>query len=745
MALGTKLRRRGDAVAPPAPPTLPPKRAKPRLKKLRILFVLLGLSVLAVVSMVFGMMAAVSQDLPAIYNFAQYKASKNSEVFDASGEPIGTLTSDQNKILLTSGQISPNVKNAVVSIEDSRFYVHNGVDFQGIARALIKDILSQSAAQGASTITEQFVKNALEAEGERTILEKFREAALAYRLERHWTKDEILTQYLNTIYFGEGAYGIEAAARTYFGSAHPGCGTPKEQCASVLEPWEAAMLAGIIASPSAYDPKIYPENALARRNLVLEKMYEQGYITREQYVEGREQALPSPDDISPPKLDSKAPYFTAWLRQQLVERYGAAKAFFGGLKVKATLDLRLQAAAEEAVSSYMGYLPATASVVVLDNHNAGVKAMVGGPDFETKPFNLATQGHRQPGSSIKPFTLITALEEGISPYTTYESAPQEFHFGKHGQETFVVHNDEDSYLGSCDIVCATTYSDNSIYAQLGLEGLKGKTIEDRTRSIAATIHKMGYADPISTNPAMVLGGLTEGVTPLGWAYAYSTIANDGDRVSGTLAPRPGDSPVAYTQVTDQDGQTIKDGDNDSIHTQVIPEGVADEAKGILETVVSSGTGTHANIGASGQWGKTGTTENNGDAWFCGGIEEVTACVWVGYADTTTPMTTLYNGGPVMGGTFPALIWASVISAWEEIKAERAAEAAEGKRGKGSSGGSTYSPESSGEAEEVAPVEPEASEPAPEEEAPAAPEAAEPPEPTPSEPAAPATGGGVTAG
>jgi penicillin-binding protein 1A len=753
MAIGTKLRRRGDAAAPPAPPTPSPKPARPRLKKLRILFVLLGLSVLALVSTVFGMMAAVSQDLPAIYNFAQYKASKNSEVYDASGEPIGTLTSDQNKILLTSGQISPNIKNAVVSIEDSRFYEHNGVDFQGIGRALIKDVLSQSAAQGASTITEQFVKNALEAEGSRTVFEKFREAALAYRLERHWTKDKILTEYLNTIYFGEGAYGIEAAARTYFGNAHPGCGTPTEPCASVLEPWEAATLGAIIASPSAYDPKIYPENALMRRNIVLEKMYEQGYITHEQFDEGRQQALPAPDDIEPPKLDSKAPYFTAWLRQQLVERYGASKAFFGGLKVKSTLDLRLQGAAEEAVNSYLGYLPATASVVVIDNKNAGVKAMVGGPNFETKPFNLATQGHRQPGSSIKPFTLITALEEGISPYTTFESAPQYIHYGKNNEETFEVSNDEDSYLGSCDIVCATTYSDNSIYAQLGLEALKGKTIQDRTHSIAGTIHKAGYADPISTNPSMVLGGLEVGVTPLGWTYAYSTIGNNGDRVSGTLAPRPGDSPVAYTQVTDQDGHTIKDGDNDSTHTPVIPEGVAEEAKGILETVVSSGTGVNADAGASGQWGKTGTTENNGDAWFCGGIEsEVTACVWVGYADTTTPMTTLYNGGPVMGGTFPALIWSSVMSAWQEIKSERAAEAKEDKESKenkgdsGSSSGSTYTaPESSSEPEAETEA-PEASEPA--EEAPEAPEAAEPAEPAtpePSEPAAPSSGGGVTAG
>jgi penicillin-binding protein 1A len=750
-ALGTKPRRRGGAPPPPPVPTPPEKPRKPRLKKLRFLFVLLGLGFLGLVSFVFGMMAAVSQDLPAIYNFAEFKASKNSEVFDSTGEPIGTLTSNQNKILLSAGQISPNIKNAVVSIEDSRFYEHNGVDFRGIARALVNDVLSQSAEQGASTITEQFIKNALAAQGERTIFEKFKEAALAYRLERHWTKSKILTEYLNTIYFGEGAYGIEAAARTYFGAAHPGCGTPTEPCASVLEPWEAATLAGIIASPSAFDPKLYPENALGRRNLVLEKMLEQGYITEQQYHEGIKQALPAPADISPPSLESKAPYFTSWMRQELVDKYGAAKAFFGGLKVKTTLNLRLQEAAEEAVRSYLGYLPPTASVVVLDNHNAGVKAMVGGPNFKTKPFNLATLGHRQPGSSIKTFTLITALEEGISPYTSYESAPQVFHFGKHGQETFTVHNDEEGYLGSCDIICATTYSDNSIYAQLALEGLKGKNVHQRTSSIAATIHKMGYTEPISTNPAMVLGGLKEGVTPLLWTYAYMTLANNGVRVSGTLAPEPGDSPIAFEEVTDQDGHVIKGGHNDPIRTPVIKTETAEEAKRILETVVQSGTGVHANIGAPGQWGKTGTTENNGDAWFCGSALEVTACVWVGYADTTTSMATLYNGGPVMGGTFPALIWAKVISAWRQIKAEIAAE-----RGRHSHGGASAG--SGGEAEEETYVPPSGSteteapeeeEPATETEAPEeepAPEK-EAPEAAPAEPAPESSGagGGITAG
>jgi penicillin-binding protein 1A len=763
MAVSLLKRRRSDGgEIPPAPPATalspaapgPPKRTRPRLKKLRFLFVLLGLGILAVVSMIFGMMAAVSQDLPSIYNFALYKASKNSEVVDSTGAPIGTLSSDQNKVLLNSSQISPNMKNAVVSIEDARFYENDGVDFRGIARALVEDVLSQSAQQGASTITEQFVKNALEAEGSRTVLEKFREAALAYKLEKHWTKAKILTEYLNTIYFGEGAYGIEAAAQTYFGAAHPGCGLESDPCAAVLQPWEAATLAGIIASPSAFDPKAYPENALGRRNLVLEKMLEHGYITHEQYVEGIHKALPVPADIKPPTLQSKAPYFTAFLRQQLVERYGPEKAYFGGLEVHSTLDLPLQEAAEEAVTSYLGYSPATASVVVIDDHTGGIKAMVGGPNFETTPFNLATQGRRQPGSSIKPFTLMTALEQGISPDTEFPSEQRTFHFGKNGEELFTVHNDEEGYLGSCSISCGLTYSDNSIYAGLALEGLEGKTIEDRTRSIAKTIHKAGYTDPISLNPAMVLGGLKEGVSPLGWAYAYSTLGNNGDRISGSLAPRPGDSPLAFSSVT-KNGKPIKGGENKPIHHQVFDEETALEEKGIMETVVSEGTGTAAQTGAPEEWGKTGTTTEEADAWFCGGVAaEVTACVWVGYPDSTTPMLELFNGGPVMGGTYPAMIWARVITAWEEIKKEHLAEkkakerAKEEKESQGKSSSEAEEEIEAGEYEESEYVAPEESyegeeEVAPEEEVEETPEEVAPEEEV--TPAAPVEGGGTAGG
>ena len=743
---------------PPPPPMMSGGNGKPRLKKLRFLFVLAGLGLLAIVSTVFGMMMAVASDLPALENFAEFRANKNTVVLDASGERIGSLTSNENRILLESGQISPYVKNAVVAIEDSRFYEHRGVDFEGIGRALVQDVLSLSAKQGASTITQQFVKEALEAQGNRTVLQKLREAALAYHLERKWTKDEILTSYLNTVYFGQGAYGIEAAARTYFGKSHPGCGTDTEPCASVLLPHEAALLAGVIQSPAAYDPEANPNDSKARRDVVLQKMLEQGYVTQDQYDESVQQAIPGSEQIEPPSIDSKAPYFTSWMRQQLVDLFkeqgkSPGLAFFGGLKVTTTLDLDLQSAAEDAVYSYLGGLGPTASVVVIDNETGGVKAMVGGSDYEEAPFNLATQGHRQPGSSIKPMILLSALSQGISSSTVYESAPQLFRFGKRKKELFPVNNYGDSYLGSASLATATTYSDNSVYAQVGLESL-----DNGTRDIARTARKLGVKTHLSTNPAMVLGGLKVGVTPLEWTYAFTTLNNDGRRVTGNFYPgyKEGQAgPISFTKIEDDEGDvTANVPDRDT----VIDQDAAIEAKSILETVVSSGTGVNAQYGGY-AWGKTGTTENNGDAWFCGGVEDVTACVWVGYPDSTTPMTTEYGGAPVDGGTYPALIWAQVMSAWSEIRDIRAAEEA--------------AKEAAADSEEEAAADDSAADagaedtyvpPAPVEEAPAVPApspepapapapapepvapAPAPPEPAPSAPApAPSSGGTATGG
>src|SRR2546423_8872238 len=278
---------------PPARPVDGAARAdaapKRKLKKLRLALVLLVLSVLAVLSTIFGMMMAVSGELPSLENAAQFKAARNSAVYSAGGkQEIAHLTDKQNRILLNAGEISPTVKNAVVAIEDERFYQHEGVDFKGIARAVLQDLLRQKAAQGASTITQQFVKNALAAQRNRTVFQKLREAALAYHLERRWSKDKILTEYLNTVYFGNGAYGVESAVRTYFG----GRGRhylPSDRVAKNVTPAQAALLAGMIASPSAYDPAQHPIQAEQRRDIVLKHMLDQHMINRFEYTDATHQ------------------------------------------------------------------------------------------------------------------------------------------------------------------------------------------------------------------------------------------------------------------------------------------------------------------------------------------------------------------------------------------------------------------------------------------------------------------------
>ncbi len=681
---------RGPSPTLPAPPGSQPSRRRPKLKKLRFALVFLGLAVLAFVSWIFGIMMAVASDLPQLENRAQFEDAQNSVVLDVNGQKIATLTNNQGRILVGSADIAPVMKEATVSIEDQRFYEHRGIDYQGIGRAVLQDLLHQGATQGASTITQQFVKNALRAQGSRTVFEKLREAALAYQLERHWDKDKILTEYLNEIYFGEGAYGIEAAARTYFGWNHPGCGVGgAPRCASQLLPWEAAMLAGLISNPSGYDPKIAPGAATARRNLVLQNMANQGYITQDEYQQYSQQNLPAPSRIRTPVEDSRAPYFTSWLRQQLVDKYGAGEAFGGGLQVTSTLNLSLQDQVQQITSDRAAGVGLNSAVVVLNNVTGGVEAMVGGYDYRTQPFNLATQGQRQPGSAFKPFTLVTALEQGRSPDQVFTSAPQRIPFKakvkKKGggekivPEIFPVHNYNDQYLGSASIATATTYSDNSVYSQLGTQV--------GPANVAQTANKMGIQTDLSTpdvqysvnagpfepyNPALVLGGLRTGVTPLDMAHAYQTLQHNGQIVSGTMADSP-NGPIAIQKVQDPGGNLVDTNSGgpgqDKVETkQEVPPDVAATATTILHTVVTSGTGRNAYTGDSSEWGKTGTTENNGDAWFVGANQDVTVAVWVGHANSVRPMLTEYGGAPVDGGTIPALIFNDVITAVEQLKA-----------------------------------------------------------------------------
>jgi penicillin-binding protein 1A len=667
---------RPDITPAPEPsPGEPPNGPKPRLKRLRFVAIVLAVLVLGLVSFVFGIFISVASDLPSLTKFSQLKDAKSSILLDDLGHPLGVV-SQQNRVIVTPGEIPPIVKEAVISIEDKRFQTNGGVDVRGIARAFIQDIAHKGNVQGASTIEQQFIKNALQAQSHRTIFEKLREVALAFQLSHKWSKEKIITAYLNTIYFGNGAYGIESAAQTYFGHDvnHLGCGEPShELCVQQLQPAEAALLAGIIQSPTGYDPAQHPMAAQARRNTVLRQMLTQGYITQTVYNQSASQALPAAKDIEAPTEQTiegvDAGYFTSWVQQQIIERYGAPRAFDGGLKIKTTLDIELQHAAEHAVDAYLENPEGpTASLVAIENSTGEVRAMVGGRDYSETPFNLATNGERQPGSSFKAFDLAAALEDGISPDSVWTSKQKVFYVpSPHGTEKFVVHNDEGNYTGSNTLTAATAFSDNSIYAEVGLKV--------GTKRIARLAHKMGITTPLSTNPAMTIGGLTVGVTALDMAHAYETIAHGGRRVSGTLADDG--APVAIQEV-DAGSHTLPDGNHHDINhvktKPVLPAGVASTETSMLETVLQYGTGKAAAIGQFAA-GKTGTTSNYGDAWFVGWDSKYTVAVWVGYPDKLIPMTTNFGGDPVLGGTFPALIWHDFMSSALNIDKTRAENAA----------------------------------------------------------------------
>ncbi len=671
---------------------------KPRLRKLRLLSILVGLGALAFISTVFGMMMAVASDLPQLENKQLYRHAANSYLYDDHWRPIGLFAPPNHVVIDQDSEIAMYMKEAIIAVEDKRFNSEPGVDIRGIARAFIADATG-GATQGASTIAEQFVKNALSEENNRTVFEKLREAALAYHLTRKWSKTKILDEYLNTIYFGNGAYGVESAARVYFGKQHgfdsttapdqtgqTGCGDstpslPRPKCASELAPAEAALLAGMVASPSAFDPIANPNAAWARRKLVLRDMLDQHDITEQQYEQSNAAPLPTAADIQQPSEPTTAPYFTSWLRPQILAAMGLGRgvpasvaeyrAYYGGLKIRTSLDLEMQRAAEQAISAELppsSGLP-TASLVAIDNKTGEVRAMVGGQDYVHDPFNLATEGHRQPGSAFKPFTLAEALWSGeYSPYSVIESAPQDFIVpNSGGKEHFIVHNFGNTYSGPITLTQATTISDNSVYSQVG--------IHVGTARIAGLARRMGIRSPVSNNYAMILGGLRVGVSPLDLAHAYETFATGGRRVYNPRlgAPKKGPTGIAEIQCPSpacSGGKDIKDKPQ---YEQVLPPQIASTVHDILTTVVQSGTGTAAAIPGVDVVGKTGTTSNYGDAWFVGWTPQLTTAVWVGYPNKLIPMTTDYNGQPVEGGTYPAIIWQNFVSQALQILATEQAQ------------------------------------------------------------------------
>ncbi len=670
-------------------------RRRPRVRKLRLLLILAGFGVLAIISTLFGALTSVAAYLPQLQNTAQFSSTVDSYMYDINGTPIGPLAPASHPALDNWYQISPYMRNAIISVEDRGFWQESGISVRGLLRAAVND-LTGGATQGGSTIPEEFIKNVRQEEAHRTIGEKVIEAAMAFQLSHHWTHAHILAEYLNTIYFGNGALGIEAAARVYFGwkygynSTNPthqsgrGCGDPNPQnphrrsCASMLNPADSALLAGLVANPSAFNPAgDAAERAAAkgRRNLVLKDMYQQHYITAAQYQKYVNSPLPPVNDIRmPAQQPTAAPYFTSWVEPQVVNalehegltpKQAQYEADYGGLKIKLSIDLSMQNWAQQAVANILpqGQGLPSASLVAIDNNTGEVRAMVSGyKDYAQSPFNLATMGLRQPGSAFKLFTLAAALSSGqYNADSLFTSKPITIRFVHQGGNAFAaangtgrfkVINFANEYLGSIPLWEATAVSDNSVFSQLGMS--------IGTAKIKHYAQLLGIRSPISTNPSMILGGLSTGVSALDMAHAYSSVANGGVKIFNPILGDIYQGPVGIDAIMNcrpcrqHDITNRATMQTDRVLTPTVASTITSLLHGPVQD--SYGTGQAAAIPGVSVSGKTGTTNNYVDAWFVGYTPELTVAVWVGYPNSGKPMTTQFKGGPVEGGTYPAIIW-----------------------------------------------------------------------------------------
>jgi penicillin-binding protein 1A len=545
---------------------------------------------------------------------------QSSRVYDRNGKLLADLFAEQNRRDVPLSTMPPALRQAVVATEDQRFYQHAGVDPLGMARAVITDVVQGRSAQGGSTITQQYVKNAF-TDQQRTLKRKVMEAMLAFEVERKYSKDRILEMYLNTIYFGHGAYGVERAAEVYFGKT-----------VEKLDTAESAMLAGVIKSPGRYSPHIDPKAARARRHTVLAQMRDQGYLSDAAYRSADAEPLRL---AKLRKSSVVAPYFIEYVKSTLVDRFGADAVYRGGLSVRTTLDTGMQDAAEAAVARTLDRKgDPSAAVVAIDPADGEIRAMVGGSDFATQQFNVAVQGHRQPGSAFKAFVLAAALQSGVSPEQTFECGPVEL-TPDGATKPWKVTGAGGERTGPMRLREATEKSVNSVFAQLILQIGPAK--------VAEAAKSLGIVSPVEANPAIALGGLAHGVSPLEMASAYGTLANEGVRTTphGILDVKDATGKIVYTEAPASE--------------RAVSAPVAYLETNMLEGVIARGTGTGADIGRIAA-GKTGTTQAYRDAWFCGYTPQLSAAVWVGYPDAAKAMTSVH-GRSVTGGSFPADIWA----------------------------------------------------------------------------------------
>ena len=626
-----------------------------------------------------------SCDLQAL---RRVEIGQNSFIYANNGSLIGAIAAERNRQPVTLSRISAWMPKATIAIEDRRFYEHGGVDPSGIARAVWADVRAGKVVQGGSTITQQLVRN-LYISREQTIQRKVKEACLAIKLNRAWSKDKILSTYMNQIYYGNLAYGIEAASQTYF-SKH----------AHQLTLPEAALLAGLPQAPSAYDPFNQTEIATGRRNAVLRAMLGTGAIDRAQYDWAVKRGL----GLKAGKLYTtiREPYFFSYVRDELIAEYGAATVRSGGLKVYTTIDPRFQRAAQKAIREtlYERTDPA-AALISIDPRSGAIRAMTAvTPGVRKNQFNLLSQAERQSGSTFKTFVLAAAVEKGINPASTsYLSAPFFYRPDPYGNcedgswwcpETY-----DGSYTGWTSIEQATIRSDNTVYAQL--------TLDVTPEAVAAMAKKLGVRSRLTTAdgayvPSIGLGSIE--VTPLDMASAYATLAAGGIYSEPRAIKR-----VVLASGKEDEGA----GWGKLKRKRVISEGVAYTVTKILEKNVQYGTGTGASFGQPAA-GKTGTTEEHSDAWFCGYTPRLQTTVWIGYPRGKVPMTNVH-GIRVSGGSFPAQIWrlfmASAIGQLEPLSFPEPSEYpvwSSFERGQyGRSFGYSESNDSDGSSEDVAPV------------------------------------------
>jgi penicillin-binding protein 1A len=605
---------------------------KHRGRKVALLFVLLIL-LLAIAGGVASLGGASEINKRCdLDNLRPVAIGQNTFAYAADGSFLGTIPAEKNRTPVPLDTVSPYMRQGILAIEDRRFYEHGGIDVAGILRAAWADIRAGKVVQGGSTITQQLVRN-LYIGKEVTLERKVTEACLAIKLNSRWTKDKILEEYLNQVYFGNHAYGVEAAAQTYFSRRARNLTLP-----------QAALLAGLPQAPSVFDPFNKPERALARRNTVLRSMLENGDITRAQYRTAVQRDL----GLKKGQLYRRIhePYFFSYVREELLREYGANTVRSGGLRVYTTIDRRFQKLARNAIQGTLYYRsdPAAAAVSI-DPRTGAIRAMDAViPGKKALQFNLAAQSRRQAGSTFKTFVLAEAIEQGANPDSTYYTSAPFFYrpdpVGTCETNWWCVETYGNDYYGSSSIHSATLRSDNTVFAQL--------TLDVGPENVADMAHKLGVRASLKTRegayvPSLGLGAM--GVSPLDMASAYATIA------AGGIYSRP----MAITKVVLPDGK-VDEGAGWGVpeRRRVISDGVAYEVTKILRDNINGGTGTAANIPRPAA-GKTGTTERHSDAWFCGYTPDLSTTVWVGYPQGEIPMESVH-GISVAGGTFPAEIW-----------------------------------------------------------------------------------------